>query len=165
MDSTPLRFLHFELSGTSCALPISQVREVLPMAKLLRPPHLPSMLEGFLNIAGVATPILRLDRVLGLSLSEPTASSHLIWLRESSTPMILLVERVHSVFTVTNHEMLSLKEHQTFNHCVVSQVQHNDINVHILSVEKLLLTQERKTVEEFALLSQKRLFSSGRESA
>ena len=39
------------------------------MAELATPPGLPAALEGVLNLAGVAIPVLRLDRCSGYLLS------------------------------------------------------------------------------------------------
>ena len=61
-----LRVCVFELAGQSFGLPLESVREIVPMAALSRPPSMPSILEGFLNLRGTALPVLRIAALLGL---------------------------------------------------------------------------------------------------
>ena len=63
--------LVFHTSGLSCAFPLEAVREIVPMARLSSPPGLPSGLEGFLDLRGIAVPIVRLDRLFDLPAQHP----------------------------------------------------------------------------------------------
>ena len=47
----------FRLVGQGFGLPVEDVREVVPVAWLDRPPHLSSMVEGILNLGGQAVPV------------------------------------------------------------------------------------------------------------
>jgi hypothetical protein len=67
--------LLFHLSGQSAAFPVANVHSVAPMASLARPPGLPSVLEGILNLGGAAVPVLRLDRLFHLPVQECVALS------------------------------------------------------------------------------------------
>jgi chemotaxis signal transduction protein len=49
----------FHLSGQLAAIRLENVDRIAPMAQLARPPGLPSPLEGILNLAGTAMPVLR----------------------------------------------------------------------------------------------------------
>ena len=51
---------------TACALTQEAVRALLPLPHLDRPPGLPAPLAGFLNLGGVAVPVVDLARLLGL---------------------------------------------------------------------------------------------------
>jgi purine-binding chemotaxis protein CheW len=73
--------LVFHLGGALAALPLENVERILPMAELAHPPGLPSMLEGFLNLAGIVVPVLRLDRLLQLPVQPPGLYSMLILLK------------------------------------------------------------------------------------
>src|SRR4051812_6590060 len=67
----PRRLVVFHLAGQAYALELGAVQEIVLMAALSRPPGLPSMLEGFLNLAGTAIPVVRLDRLFRLPEQMP----------------------------------------------------------------------------------------------
>src|SRR5512145_2933093 len=56
----------FRLGGQHFAVPVAEVREVVPYCWLAQPPRMPSFVQGVLNLGGVAVPVLRLDHLLGL---------------------------------------------------------------------------------------------------
>src|SRR4029077_2630145 len=59
--------LVFHLAGQAYGLPLRSVQEVVPMTVLSRPPTLPVVLAGFLNLGGSAVPVLHLNRLLGVA--------------------------------------------------------------------------------------------------
>ena len=92
---TPEQDLHvaaFELAGRTCAIPSANVREVLFMPALARPPGLPAILEGILNLGGVAVPVVKLDRLFGLPERVAGLYTPIIVLR-SQNPLALLVDK------------------------------------------------------------------------
>ncbi len=62
--------LVFRLAGHGFALPAAQVRECLPLPSLQDRPGLPAHVAGFLELGGVALPVLDLARLLGLRRAE-----------------------------------------------------------------------------------------------
>src|SRR5438128_2487698 len=82
--------LLFHLPGHACALPLASVQEVVPMPLLSRPPGLPSVLAGFLDLGGAIVPVLRLDRLLGLSEVVPGLYTPLLVLRQPEDRLALL---------------------------------------------------------------------------
>ena len=101
--STPAaqrRLMVFHLAGQAYALPLRELQEVVPMAELFRPPGLPSVLAGFLNLAGTAIPVLRLDRLF--ELPEPVLGLYtpLLLLRHPDYQVALLVDKVSEILAV-----------------------------------------------------------------
>ncbi|HLE20500.1 MAG TPA: chemotaxis protein CheW, partial [Vicinamibacteria bacterium] len=45
-------FLAFELSESVCAVPLEEVHSIVHLPALSRPPGMPVLLEGFLNLRG-----------------------------------------------------------------------------------------------------------------
>src|SRR3546814_1839748 len=71
---------------------------------LTRPPGIPSLVEGFLNLAGFVIPVLRIDRLFG----EPDIAFDpylcVIVLKNASSPLSLLVEGVDTVIRLQADE-------------------------------------------------------------
>lgn len=151
--------LVFHLSGEMCGLPVESVREVVPMAALSRPPSLPSILEGFLNLGGTAVPVLRLDRLFGLPEQPPGLYSPLVILDGHPHPMALLVDSVSDVLSVAEDALLPIHEKRSFNDCVKAEVAAGDRVIHLLSPERILLEQERQILAELQAREQERLRS------
>lgn len=149
--------LVFRLSGEACAFPVKSVREIVHMARLSRPPGLPSILEGFLNLRGAAVPVLRLDRLFHLPERTPGLYTPLLILRGPDAPLALTVDAVSEVLSVSEEDLLPVREADLFNGCVGAEAVLNGRVVHLLSPERLLLEQERRRIAEFQAVAQQRL--------
>lgn len=128
------------------------------MAQLARPPGMPAALEGILNLAGTAVPVLRLDRLLRLPLVTLGLYSMLIILRGiSNGPVALLVDRVNGIVAVPGGALVRISGEDSFNGCAEWTVAGQEQPVHVLSPERLLLEKERESLSEFQLVAQERL--------
>jgi purine-binding chemotaxis protein CheW len=148
--------LIFHSAGRVFALPISAVRELLPMALLASPPGLPAVLAGFLNLRGVAVPIVRLDRLFGLPECNPGLYSALIIL-QAEVATGLLVDGIQEVASPDDLSYLPLLKTQLFNDCAEAELEVNGAQVYLLSPQHLLLEQERQSLAEFQGMAQRRL--------
>lgn len=151
----------FRTGGQRCALPLKWVREIVHMALLSHPPGLPSILQGFLNLQGEALPVLRLDRLFGLSEQSPGLYTPLVILRNPGPPLALAVDEVTGVFFVSAEGLLPVRETDLFNGCVEAEVVLGGQTVHLLSLERLLLEQERRRIAEFQAMERRRLHELG----
>jgi purine-binding chemotaxis protein CheW len=154
---SPRSLLVFRLAGQTCALPLEKVREILPMALLAHPPGLPSLLEGFLNLGGIAIPVLRLDRLFALPPLQPGLYTPLLVLRGPEPPLALLVEKVEAVLSVPGEALLPVRAGHAFNDCAAAEVALGDRTLHLLSPERLLLREERQRLAELQARAQQRL--------
>jgi purine-binding chemotaxis protein CheW len=150
-----LHLLIFHSAGRVFALPVSAVQELVPMALLASPPGLPAVLAGFLNLRGVAVPIVRLDRLFGLPECDPGLYSALIILQEVATG--LLVDGIQEVASLDDRSYLPLRKTQLFNDCAEAELEVHGAQVYLLSPEHLLLEQERQSLAEFQAVAQQRL--------
>lgn len=155
--SSDKRFVVFRLGKTESALPISDVREILALPALAKPPGLPPLMMGFLNLEGAAIPVIRLDHLFGLSEPVPDPYSPLIILKTGNPPLALLVDGIVEVVTVASGAVLLVQEAHTFNDCAVGEIAVAGKAISILSVDRLLLAKERQSVVEFQAMEQKRL--------
>lgn len=128
------------------------------MAELACPPGLPSVLEGMLDLAGTAIPVVRLDRLFRLPAQRVGLYSMLVILRIGNEQKIgVLADRIAGVVTVREDELRPIGEEDCFNGCSGGTVMAGDRILHILSPGRLILTRERETLLEFRMMAQQRL--------
>lgn len=150
--------LVFDLAGHTAALPIESVYRIAPMAQLARPPGLPSLLEGILNVAGAAVPVLRLDRLFHLPLQRLGLYSMLIIVNNISTGRVaMLVDRVSEVLAVPESALLPIGKEDSFNACAEAAVSARGRVFHLLSPTRILLRKECEALAEFQVAAQRRL--------
>ncbi|MBI2504469.1 MAG: chemotaxis protein CheW [Candidatus Latescibacteria bacterium] len=151
------RAVVFRLAGQACALPLERVQEVLPMATLLRPPGLPALLEGFLNLGGAAVPVIHLCRLFGLPWEAPGLYTPLLVVSGHPGPLALLVDEVTDLLSVDQKALVQVREDQVFNDCVEAEIDLGDRTLHLLSPDRLLLEEERQRVAALREAAQERL--------
>ena len=149
--------LVFHLPGAVCALPLSAIREIVPMALLAKPPGLPSLLEGFLNLAGKAVAVVRLDRLFQLPELVLGLYTPILILHTSEDRLALVVESVRGIVVVRPEDSRSGFEGGSFNDCVEGEITAGDGVAHLLSPERLLLEKERQCLAELQAVEQDRL--------
>ncbi len=150
--------LIFELARQTAAIPIESAHRIVHMTRLDRPPGLPAVLEGVLNLAGTAVPVLRLERVLGLRAEDPGLFSMLIVMKGVSTGMTaLLVDRVHEVLSVPEGSKVDASRENSFNAFAEALVIAGGRTIHLLSPQRILREEERRILSDFQALAQRRL--------
>ena len=158
MSDKPQRLLVFEIAGDAFAVPLDAVGEILPLPLLSRPPGIPSLLEGFLNLGGQAIPVLNALRLFHLESRPPGPHAHLIVLKKmTGTPLAILADRTAGTEEVSVESVMPVGRNHSFNDCLEGDARVGKQNVHILSVEKLLLEEERRRIAELQAMEQERL--------
>jgi purine-binding chemotaxis protein CheW len=155
-----LQIIVFDVCGTACALHRSAAREFLPLPRLWRPPALPRPVAGFFNLSGSAVPVLRLDVLFGLPQEDADAESALYWhliLTGGSNTTALLVDRVLDVATIDTSRLSPVQQADSLNGCVEAEVTWEERLVHLLSLERILLAEERQALAELGRQAQNRL--------
>jgi len=129
------------------------------MASLARPPGLPNLLEGFLDLRGSATPVLRLDRLFRSPPSSAGLYTPLIVLRGRPQPIALLVERVDGILSAPDSALRPVQAEHCFNDCTEAEVvlEPDSPPIHLISGERLLLAQEQSRVAELRATAQQYL--------
>jgi purine-binding chemotaxis protein CheW len=159
-QSAPLQVCVFRLGEHSFALRLEFVSEITAMAELSRPPLLPRLLEGFLNIGGMPIPVIRLGEMLGLSSDPLELYTPLILLRNKQQPMALLVKSVTGIFSVPEAAVSPLAPGDSFNGCAESQLTLPDETIVLLSLDRLLLEKEQRAISEFQAIEARRLLQA-----
>ena len=152
--------LIFRLGKRMVALPLDAVHRIVPMADLARPPALPEVLEGILNWAGTAVPVVRLARLLRLPHSELSLYSMLVLMKSSDgsdKPVALLVDSVREILKVTNDELITVSERDSFNACIDATASVREQVIYLLSPERILLARERESLDAYRSIEQLRV--------
>ena len=147
----------FHLGEQAYGIPLHEVQEIVPLAALSRPPGLPSVLAGFLNLAGTAVPVLRLDRLFELPALTPGRYTPLLLLRNPDYRLALMVDKVSRIVSVAAEAVMPVREKQSFNDCVEGVVTLDDHVILLLSAERILLEKEHQLLAEFQDREQARL--------
>ncbi len=149
--------LVFQIADRTAALSISDVERITPIAELAHPPGMPLVLEGLLDLAGTAAPVLRMDRLFELPAQHIGLYSMLVVLKSvDDSRVALLVDRVSRVATVPADALVPVTGEGSFNGCVEATVRLTDEVVHVLSPARLLTGKERAVLAEFLRVSERR---------
>jgi purine-binding chemotaxis protein CheW len=151
------QLLEIEMAGQLYGIPLVHVQEVVLMATLSGPPDLPRLLAGFLNLEGMAVPVLRLDRLFGLTEQPTGPYTPLVVLRGLGGPLALLAERVTRIRSVAETAVLLLPDNHVFNDCVEAMVTEDERVLLLLAPERLLLEKEQQCLAELQDREQTRL--------
>jgi purine-binding chemotaxis protein CheW len=147
----------FRLAEQVYGLPVDFVREILPLAWLSQPPGMPAVLAGFLNLRGVAVPVVRLACLLGLTEQPPGLYTPLIHVWCHDTSVALLVDAVLGVLPLDESAIVPLQQNRCFNNCAVGLATSGQTNIVLLSQDRLLREEERIRLGELAAIEQTRL--------
>ncbi len=154
---TTRQYLQFCVAGEEHAVGLEHVREIVPMAQLSRPPGLPTVAEGFLNLGGTAVCVLRLDRVLGLGDARPGMYSAIMILRAGEGSAGWLVESVHRIINGGPEELHPIPPERSFNGCATAELSVAGGTAHVLAPDRVLLETEKKILAQFGREEQRRL--------
>jgi purine-binding chemotaxis protein CheW len=139
----------FDVAGHAFALRLGSIGEIVPMAALSRPPSMPAILEGFLNLRGTAVPVLRLAALLGLPQDPLDLHTPLIIVRRDRLPLALLVNRVAGIAALPSDALLPISKEDSFNGCVEARLTMEGQAAHLLSLDRLLIEKEQHALAHF----------------
>jgi purine-binding chemotaxis protein CheW len=153
--------LIFDVGADTYALAGEDVREILPIARLWRPPGAPASVAGMLNLGGDVIPVLSLAALFGLpGGDESNPYRHLLLTRPSLRfgDIALLVDRVRDLAYVPRDEFHAVENRETLNGCVRADFAWDDGQlVHQLDLAQLLLEEEKTRLETMRRAAEARL--------
>ena len=148
----------FRLGSELLAVEARAVQEITLMARLSTPSGLPSVLAGFLNVAGQPIPIIRLHRLLDFPEPAPGLYTQILILRDQEGSAVgWIVDRVAHVVTVRRAEIMAVPENHCFRDGTKGVFTFNDTPVSLLAPDRVLLEKERQCIMEFRTREQERL--------
>ncbi|MET0338739.1 MAG: chemotaxis protein CheW [Caulobacter sp.] len=157
MNSPRDTFAIIQFGATTAALPRGAVVEFLPVPDLTRPPAAPRALAGVFNLGGEAVPVVSLAALFGDASGEPSLYSHLVVIRSSERRVALLVDRILDVAGAGPDALRPAEKDDSLNGCVSAQLSHDGALIPVLSIERLLLAEEKARLADIAKAAQARI--------
>lgn len=157
METRPLQVIGVSIGGQPCALPSERILRLVHFTDLATPPGLPPSIGGFLNFRGTAVPVLH--TALMFALPEPPAHLYtpIILLQGDSHPLGLIVDSLGRSLRVDDDSRRPVTRKHCFNECVEAEIETPEGTLHLLSIERLLLEEERQRVTQLQAAAQERL--------
>jgi purine-binding chemotaxis protein CheW len=154
-----LRLVVFYLADQPYALAVEEVREIIPLPEMTRPPVCPVLLRGFVNISGVPLPVISGSRLF--DLPEPSCDLYtpLLLLAIGQDRMALLVDRVSQIVSVSRGDIAPVGADHSLNECATGVLRLDGTNILILSAARLLLEKEQACLTALQATEQARLRS------
>jgi purine-binding chemotaxis protein CheW len=148
----------FRLGSELLAVDARTVREITLMASLSIPSGLPSVLAGFLNLAGRPIPIIRLHRLLDRPEPLHGLYTQILILGDGEGSSVgWIVDRVAHVVTLREAEIMAVPDKQCFKDCTTGVFTFNETQVSIIAPDRVLLEKERQCINQFRDMEQERL--------
>lgn len=148
----------FRLGSEWLAVDASAVREIAPMARLSTPGGLPSVLAGFLNLAGRPIPVIRLHRLFDLLEPVYGLYAQILILRDGDGDSVgWIVDRVVHIVDARDIEIMAVPENECFKDCTKGVFTFSGANVSIIDPQCVLLEKERRCIAEFRNMEEARL--------
>lgn len=92
----------FRLVDQIFGVPIDNVREIVPVMQVTRPPQMPSDWYGIATLRGIITPIVDLRLHMRYPPREPDASTPIILLQHDDRQVGILVDEIEYVLGYTS---------------------------------------------------------------
>jgi purine-binding chemotaxis protein CheW len=151
------RFVLMSVAEQRYAMPVNTIQEVLAAPELSAPPGMPRILNGFMDLGGVATPVVSLARLFNLSEAPAALYTPILLLRDQSKPLAIQVEQVLGSASISDSAIARLSPHDVTGDAVVGMAMVDKRCVVVLAPDRLLLRQERTRLAEVQSLEQNRL--------
>jgi purine-binding chemotaxis protein CheW len=151
-------YVVFALESRTCALPQRDVAEILPLARLWRPPGAPALIAGILNLAGEAVPVVSMRALFQLGDEPPGLYAHILLLSSTAQEArhAFLVDRAMDVVAVD--EVQPVAESDSLNGCVIGELPLRDGGVaHLLATDRILMEKEKLRLGQLRQAAQARL--------
>lgn len=151
------KLIVFCIAEQRYAIPLAAVQEVLPLPLLSRSPRMPSILAGFMHLGGMAVAIVDVARLFDMPSADCGLYTPLLLLRGATDPIALKVERVLGIVSVLASAKVRVEERNDRNNCLEATAIIEGHVVALLSLERLLLSRERKCLAHLRADEQSRI--------
>lgn len=144
--------LAFSVANVRWGLDAAHVQEVIPAVRLVTPPEMPPLMQGFIAIDGTLVPVIQLEKLLHPEArSQPTPSlkltDRLVIARLKKTPIAWVAGNDVELLPYRTREMMPVPEDHVLNNCAASILPHAPPVV-VLDPDRLLLEGEQLRLEQ-----------------
>lgn len=90
----------FSLGQETYGVDIGQVREIIPIQKIVPVPRAPEFVEGIINLRGKVIPVLDLRKHFGFEKKEPNPAQKIVLTESGGESIGVIVDSVSSVLRI-----------------------------------------------------------------
>ncbi len=91
----------FSLGSETYGVEIGQVREIIPVQKIVPVPRAPEFVEGIINLRGKVIPVLDLRKHFGFAKAEQTPEHRIVLTESNGESIGVIVDSVSSVLRIS----------------------------------------------------------------
>lgn len=148
----------FHLADQVFGISADHVAEVVPNAWLARPPALPAMVAGILDLGGAPVVVLRGDRLLGMDDQAFGLDASIMVMKEGGRKerVGLMTGRVLGVRPLSACRALDVAPEASFRGSLKAQLAFDDLAVSLLDWTLLLDAEEQLRLTEFGARARQR---------
>ena len=155
--SPPTTMILFGVGAELYGMSTHCLQEVLPLPELVKLPTCPEFVDGFLNLGGVAIPVLRLSRLLGVPSSPDHLYTPLLMVASRGHRLALLVDRVIGIVAVDEEKIVPVSRGETINDCALGMASVDEGTAIVLDANRLLLKEEKLRLNQLRQQAQQRI--------
>ena len=148
MASDELSFIHFAFADRPCALPLKKVLRVIAIPRLEKPPGLPALFEGLLNLSGEIIPVIKITQLFGMADLKINLYTQILVINAPGGKCALLIDHVEGLIQVLPQNKLKVEAGHSFQGCIESLLQLPDRQVALLNIESLLMERDRELTSQ-----------------
>ncbi|MFA6654665.1 MAG: chemotaxis protein CheW, partial [Bacillota bacterium] len=97
---TERQIVAFALGSETYGVDISQVREIIPIQKIVPVPRAPDFVEGIINLRGKVIPVLDLRKHFGFEKKERDDEQKIVLAESHGESIGVIVDSVYSVLRI-----------------------------------------------------------------
>lgn len=143
----------FHLGSELCALPITDVHQIIRDTPITPVPNVNRHVEGVLNLRGIVVPIIDLKHLLGLGVREISERHRLLIIDSEDRMVGFSVDAVGGVLEIDEARLQAAPEvvlAKVSGRYVIGVVQHQEDIVIVLDKREILSTRNHQSVEASA---------------
>lgn len=137
--------LTFSVAGRLYAVRTQFVREIVFLSATFSLPGQPRIVHGFVYLRGESIPVVSLRALFGDTAAEPDIYAPFVVIRGDGA-LALLADQVLDIIDPAAVQLQVSSATSSVNDCAESVFQTDAGDVTVLSLERLLLTQERERI-------------------
>lgn len=150
-----LQIVAFSLGSETYGVDIGQVREIIPIQKIVPVPRAPEFVEGIINLRGRVIPVLDLRKHFGFAKNEHAPEQRIVLTESNGESIGVIVDSVSSVLRISQDSIEPPASVITGNQIeYIKGIAKVDYSLIILlDLTRIISDAEKRTLKEVDLAS------------
>ncbi|WP_379132015.1 chemotaxis protein CheW [Paenibacillus sp. sgz500958] len=148
LDSRNEKYVTFGLAGIDFGIPISKMKEIVPVPEIHPLVSAPVHVLGMINLREILLPVYDLRFRLGIDVIDRSSDSRIMICEVSGHEVGLIVDKVSKVSRLSQADLEEAPDHVLRNSDYLEAIYKKDNEfIHLLNLEKLLNLEQTKKKE------------------